>query len=277
VPESTRTICALSAPVTVFNDELMAALTQKLSKEQCAGILSSVLLRSKERLLSQTVRNRRSDAYKAELLARKMADRIRPIPDELAVLLGEKSADTVESADMTVQAHNPDEDFAQKIDIPTFDQYKDVFDHYPYVKVRHHTPYGPLVVVGYCSGRGLNSDKLYRRNCMVSMPDQRKVGFKDLVSSIGMLSNTGPDGTRYKIKAVPFTGVIGVRCWTNYIGEGDVLSLYRYVAGFYDGGRYAMLPYTTETEWEMSLRRMYDLFNNVWAALKKATPDVEMR
>jgi hypothetical protein len=224
MPESNRTICALSAPVQVFTNELMAELVQKLPKETCVNILRKTLLQSQNKLLAQKVRNRRSDAYKAMLLARTLASHIKPVPDDLAVLLGEKSADEVPMEGMQI-----DEDFVSGLDIPEFKQYASVFDTYPYLEVRDTTSYGKLLVLGYCSGRGRQSNKLYRRNCTVVRQSGLKQGFRDLGSAIGVLSNEGPDGTHYTIKAIPFEEGIGVKFWTNLVGEGDIQDQYRYL------------------------------------------------
>lgn len=251
MPESKRTICALSAPVTVFQDEFMAELVQKLPKEDLASLIQGALLRSQDRLMAQTVRNRRSDAYKAVLLARGLAERLRPIPPALAVLLGEMDASKAPVEGMTVEpaVADPEEDFAANIDIPEFKQYASVFNTYPYVEVRETESYGRLLVLGYCSGRGRHSNQLYRRNCVIVRPNGRRQGFRDLSSVLGVLSDVGPDGTHYTIKAIPYEAKTAVKCWTNLVGKGDIPDQYRYMIF----GKKTVTTYSTEAAWESEI------------------------
>lgn len=252
MPESNRTICALSAPVTVFTDELMAELVQKLPKDVLASTVQTVLLRSQEKLLASKVRNRRSDAYKAVLLARALANHVRPIPEELAVLLGEKNAADVTLEGMEVgPAVVPfEEDFALNIDIPEFKQFTSVFSKYPYMEVRETESYGTLLVLGYCSGRGRETNKLYRRNCIVVSPEGRRTGFKDLGSAIGVLSDIGPDGTHYTVKAIPYESGTGLKFWTNLVGEGDLHDQYRYLFLHTEFGMRTATTCNNEPSWE---------------------------
>jgi len=247
----------LSAPVTVFTDELMAELVQKLPKDVLTSTLQTVLLRSQEKLLGSKVRNRRSDAYKAVLLARALANHVRPIPDELAVLLHEKDAAEVpmEGMDVGPAVVTPEEDFAANIDIPEFKQYASVFNKYPYMEVRDTENYGTLLVLGYCSGRGRTSNKLYRRDCIVVNPEGRRMGFKDLGSAIGVLSDVGPDGTHYTIKAIPYESGVGLKFWTNIVGEGDLHDQYRYLILSTEEGRRLSTACNNEPSWEGSLTK----------------------
>lgn len=248
VPESNRTICALSAPVTVFTDELMSQLVLKLPKEECASLLQNSLTRAQERLLAQTVRNRKSDAYKAELIVRRMAERVRPLPESLATLLGEKPVEPI------VATAPPEDDFAADIDIPEFKQYSDVFCTYPYWLIRKTEQYGTLLVLGYSSGLGRESKKLFRRNCLVVMPDGRRINFRHLVSTIGVLTQKGPDDTHYTIKAIPLVDGMGIKFWTNIIKEGDLLNQYRYIIcdrGF--GTLSGAVNHPSEAAWEEAL------------------------
>lgn len=254
MPEmSKRTICALSAPVTVFTDEFMAELVQRLPREACSEIVQKALLRSQDRLMAQTVRNRRSDVYKAVLMARKMAERLQPVPSELAVLLGDKSADEAPIEGMAVEPAipEPEDDFANLADdLPDFKQFASVFKQYPYVEYRETASFGKLLVLGYCSGRGKQSNKLYRRNCILVTPEGRRQGFKDIGSAIGVPQETGPDGTHYTIKAVPFADGLAVKCWTNIIGEGDVPDQYRYLVVNVENDLASMTSFNTEVSWE---------------------------
>lgn len=228
MPESKRTICVMSAPVVTFNDELMAELTKALDHEALNRVLTRALVRSQDRLLAQPVRNRKSDAYKARLLVKGMVGHLDEVSEELSALLGTKEAS--EAPDMG--ADELENDFVEGINIPTFQEYQDVFDQYPHVTIKKGTPHGDLLVLGYCSGRGKHSGKLYRRNCVVSMPSGAKLGFRELASTIGVLTGKGPDDTHYTIKAIPYVDGIGVRFWTNIVGEGDQSAYYRYL--FFD-------------------------------------------
>ncbi len=229
MPDSNRTICALSAPVTVFLDEFMAELVQKLSKEVCSEVLQATLLRSQDRLLAQNVRNRRSDAYKARVIAHKMVERLRPIPPGLAVLVGEVAADQAPVEGMTVDKSDEDDFATITEDLPDFKQFASVFKQYPYFEIRDVPSLGKLLVLGYCSGRGRTTNKLYRRNCTLVMPDGRRTGFRQMASAIGNPDDTGPDGTHYMIKAVPYVDGMALKFWTNLIGERDVPDQYRYL------------------------------------------------
>lgn len=254
MPEtSNRTICAVSLPVTVITDEIMAELVQRLPREVCIEALRNALTRAQEQLAKGTARNRRSDAYKALKLIRHMANRLRPLPDDFAVQLGEKSATEVVTEGMTVDA----EDFATLADdLPEFKQFASVFNSYPYLELKDVPGFGLLVVLGYCSGRGKTSNKLYRRNCILAMPDGKRINFKDIGSAIGVLQETGPDGTHYTIKAIPYANGMGVKFWTNLIGERDVPDQYRYLflySGF-KGPSHLFQPIvrkmTSEAKWE---------------------------
>jgi hypothetical protein len=203
--------------------------------------------------MAQTSRNRRSDVYKAVLVARGMAERLSPISDDLALLLGvgEKTADQVPVEGMVVEQPpaTPEDDFTVNLDIPEFKQYASVFNQYPYVEVRETESFGRLVVLGYCAGRGKHTNKLYRRNCTIVHPDGRRQGFKDIGSAIGVLKDTGPDGTHYTIKAIPYKDYLAVKCWTNIVGEGDLPEMYRYLLI----GESAITQCSTEATWESLL------------------------
>lgn len=253
MPEmSNRTICAVSAPVTVLTDELMAELVKRLPREACLDVLRASLTRAQERLGTGSARNRRSDTYKALKLTRSMADRLRPLPDDFALLLGEKTAAEVPMEGMTIDSSV--EEFANITeDLPEFKQFASVFKHYPYSELRDTPGFGKLLVLGYCSGRGRHSNKLYRRNCILVSPDGQKTNFKNIGSAIGVLQDTGPDGTHYTIKAVPYADGMAVKFWTNIIGEGDVKDQYRYEFLYnhsnpHYGVAHEMLR--TEVEWE---------------------------
>ncbi len=247
MPEtSNRTICAVSLPVTVLTDELMAELVLKLPRETCLEVLRNALTRAQEQLAKGTARNRRSDAYKALKLIRHMASRLRPLPDDFSVLLGEKSATEVVTEGMTIDSSV--EEFANLTDdLPEFKHFASVFQNYPYYEIRNTPSFGQLLVLGYCSGRGKTSNKLYRRNCLLITPEGKRMNFREMGSAIGVPQETGPDGTHYTIKAVPYADGMAVKFWTNIIGEGDVPDQYRYrFFGAFSASRH----FNTEVEWE---------------------------
>jgi hypothetical protein len=230
----------------------MAELVLKLPRETCLEVLRNALSRAQNQLAKGSARNRRSDAYKALKLVRHMANRLRPLPDDFSVLLGEKSASEVVTEGMTIDPE-PEEDFATLADdLPEFKQFASVFRQYPYCEVKDTPGFGKLLVLGYCSGRGKHSNKLYRRNCLLITPEGRRMNFREIGSAIGVPQETGPDGTHYTIKAVPYTDGMAVKFWTNIIDEGDVQDQYRY--WFFstprEGDTWVRYHFDTEVAWE---------------------------
>jgi hypothetical protein len=228
-----------------FTDELMAELMNRLPRDVCLDVLRATLIRSRDSLLAYSGRNRRSDAYKAQMLACNMAARIGVLPKEKDTLLSESAEDiTVEPLE-----GGQDEFATLADDIPEFKQYASVFKQYPYVELKDVPGLGQLVVLGFCSGRGKTSNKLYRRNCLLVMPDGKRINFRELGSAIGVLQDTGPDGIHYTIKAVPYADGMAVKFWTNLIGERDVPDQYRYL--FLHGVPIpSIMPMETEVQWE---------------------------
>jgi hypothetical protein len=250
--QSKRTICALSAPVTVFADELAQELLKKLPREACDELLRRTIIRSQERLLAQDVRNRKSDAYKATLVARTMAARLAPISADLQVLLGEGAPEESDGISTESGAPTPEEDFVAGIEIPTFAQFSHVFDQYPYVRVEESPSLGRLLILGYLSGRGRVTNKLFRRNCTVVFPDGRRKSFNDLVSVIGFLRSPPTiDGSQPSLKGIPYVPGIGVKFWTNIVGEGDDRGQYRYLLFTENSSQ----TFTTEPAWEIALHK----------------------
>lgn len=261
--ESKRTICALSAPVTVFVDELVQELLKKLPKDACDEVLRKTLVGAQKRLLAQEVRNRRSDAYKAILVARTMAERLKPVSSDLSSLLGEGPT-TDENVEPAVP--EPEEDFAAGLEIPTYAQFSRVFDQYPYVMLDESTSFGKLIILGYLSGRGKTSNKLFRRNCVVVFPDGRRKSFNDLLSMIGFLRSPPTiDGSQPSLKGIPYADGIGVKCWTNVVGEGDREDQYRYLLFTQNGVQHFKL----ETAWERAMHE-YNKFAHVRQKLNDA-------
>lgn len=130
--------------------------------------------------------------------------------------------------------------------IPTFDDFRDLFTTYPYVKRVNDPNFGEALLIGYVSIRD-NDGALIRRNCVVRCPGGEERTFNDCTSYIGMLKRA-ENGVHRHVKAVPFVRGMGVRFWINRPG-GDEPGMARFLV-FHDGG---VMAYKTKGDWDEAI------------------------
>jgi hypothetical protein len=127
-----------------------------------------------------------------------------------------------------------EDEFADLLDIPKFEDFEAVFSTYPYVMMADHDG-RKVLVLGYLSARDRQTDDLIRRNCVVIGPnesgDSRGTPFNDLQSIVGILRKS-KRGVRQFIKVVPYQAGTRIRFWTHVKGpdgSGDRPHLNRYI------------------------------------------------
>jgi hypothetical protein len=243
-----KPLCSFSEVVRVSLDEIMTEFLRRFPEPELLAAIQSAAIHSQERLRHRPTKRRlRDNPYKAQVFFRHMAERLPSVPDDLSCVLGLKSKDPsqLEIPGVTVDASPPEmpppveppkDEFASLFDIPTFEEYRNVFNTWPYVLQDVRKDLGRVLVLGYASGRNKDTEELIRRNCAVSMfkkdsadPTEREEhSFNDLVSVIGFLKHNETNGLHRSIKAIRYQPGMGVRFWTN-TGKGDRADLSRYV------------------------------------------------
>ena len=126
------------------------------------------------------------------------------------------------------------DEFAELLDIPRFEDYETVFASYPYAWEMIAKSGERRLVLGYASARNRDSDNLVRRNCSYTGADGNSSSFNDLPSVVGLLKSEA-NGVRRLLKVLPYHPGAKVRFWTNVAGKGDREDLYRYVLITEDG------------------------------------------
>jgi len=261
MPAKKRPVGVKSTPVRVSLDELSTEMLRRFPEETIADALISASLATDKRLRSN--RRSRHDQYHAKLFFRRIASRLPTPTDDLAVAVGLKDATQlkVEAATnatigMAIKEHPveapeaPVDEFAGLLDIPTFADYAEVFDSYPYVQVFTDEKRNErLIALGYASGRD-SSDDLIIRNCVLVAPGSpartKGTSFNDLVSIVGILRKT-QNGVRQFIKVIPYRVGAKVRTWHHVRGGGgDKAEWNRYFILAEDGLR----KVSNRTEWD---------------------------
>jgi hypothetical protein len=146
----------------------------------------------------------------------------------------------------------PRDEYTDLFDIPSFEDFRHVFDTYPYVREERRAE-GRLLLIGYASGRNV-SEELIRRNCAVSQV--KKVGdafereersFNALSSIVGNL-NKKDDKIHLFVKAIKYVPGTGVRFWTN-TPKGDLENMRRYIFLTEEG----LVSYPTRASYDLAL------------------------
>lgn len=241
-----------SEPVRASVDELMTELLRRIPESELADILRNACYNAEHR--EQHDRHMR---YKCQRFFRRLALRLAKLPPDLAVTVGiEKPGAHISLPDMSAEPANEyeealvrmaledvqqeaaeeeeeemdadaapesDDDLWEHLDIPEFDDFKDVFQRYPYAQMMSRPGYGRLLVLGYASGRHRQSNALIRRNLAVN-----EQPFNKIVSILGLFKRK-EGNVHQHIKVVKYRPGMVVRAWTNVQGEGDRADLYRYL------------------------------------------------
>jgi len=240
MPAKTRPVGVKSTSVKVCLDELSTEMLRRFPEEGIIDALISASLATDKRLRDN--RCSRHDQYHAKLFFRRIAERLTHPTDDLAVAVGVEDAsklktkalvdafvelaqavtDAVEGAEPKPEPE-PTDDFANMLDIPTFEDYAAVFDKYPYVRTfMDEKRNEKLLALGYASGRD-SGDDLIIRNCVLVGPDEapgtKGIAFNDVVSVVGILRKS-KKGVRQFIKVVPYRAGMKVRFWHHVRGGG---------------------------------------------------------
>ena len=237
MPAKPKPVCVQSAPVKVSLDELSTELLRRFPEEALTDALISASLATDRRLRNN--RRSRHDTYHAKLFFRRIAARLPTPTDDLAVAVGLKDAaqlkvrtatdTTLNLAEAQLTAEevpedlDPVDEFAHMLDIPTFEDYAQVFAKYPYVMwFVDEKSNEKLLALGYASGRD-KGDDLVIRNCVFVPPGEpagaKGTPFNDLVSVVGILRKTNR-GIRQFIKVIPYRVGAKVRTWHHVRGGG---------------------------------------------------------
>lgn len=241
-----------SEPVRASVDELMTELLRRIPENELADILRNACYNAEHR--EQHDRHMR---YKCQRFFRRLALRLAKLPEDLAITVGLQPPGTAVLPDLTAEAPNEyeealvrmaledvqqeaaeeqaanesddeeapasDDDLWEHLDIPEFDDFKDVFQHYPYACVMSRPGYGRLLVLGYASGRHRQTNALIRRNLAVN-----ETPFNKIVSILGLFKRK-EGNVHQHIKVVTYQPGTVIRAWTNVQDEGDRKDLYRYM------------------------------------------------
>jgi hypothetical protein len=245
----------------------MTEFLQRFPEPEVLAAIRSAAIHSQERLRRrQQGRRKRDDSNKAQIFFRHMASRLPEVPDDLISVLSLKTKDLsqLDLPDMTVDeptieppvaAQPPKDEYNDLFNIPSFEDYREVFNQYPYIWELENPELGRILVLGYASGRNKDTDELVRRNCAVSMlkrgstdPTEREErSFNDLTSIVGYLQHK-EGGIHRSVKVIPYQVGAGVRFWTN-TAKGDLPDLNRY---FYLSN-YGPSPITSRARYEEAL------------------------
>lgn len=242
--------CVFSEPVRVSTDELLTELLRRLPEDQVTAALAAACDNAQRRT---TVK--RHIRYKCQRFFRRLTERFGTVPDELAVAVGlqgpqlqlqlpttapeevaapvEPQAEPSEAlneyelalerfAPLEANPQDPTEEFLKAFDVPGFDDFKSVFESYPYVKVVSRPGYDQLLVLGYASATN-SKGQLVRRNLAVN-----EVMFNDLTSIFGHLRRKNGDIHQH-IKVLTYRPGTLIRCWTNVRDVGDRLDQSRFL------------------------------------------------
>lgn len=236
-----------SEPVRVSVDELMTELLRRVPEHDIADVLRNACFNAEHR-----TRDNRHMRYKCQRFFRRLVLRLSNLPEDLAVVVGiTKPSPQLQLPDMSVETspteHNEyeealdrmaaedeqaeeapesepsEDDLWAHLDIPEFDDFKQVFDSYPYVCRLVRKGHGPLLVLGYASGRHRKTSELIRRNCALN-----EVPFNSVVSILGLFKRQVGDIHQH-VKVVKYRPGLVLRSWTNIQGQGDRPDMYRYL------------------------------------------------
>ena len=249
-----KPVSTFSEAVKVSLDEITTELLRRVPEAQVADAISSACTAAEKRLRSN--RRSRHDRYHSQMFFRRMVERFPNAPEGVSAVVGLKNG--VNGAQMEVPGvevrqsgeermptenaqavdevlEDPAEDeFADILDIPKFEDFEAVFNEYPYV-MPSTCDGRKVLVLGYLSARDHQTDDLIRRNCVVIGPsesgDSLGTPFNDLQSITGILRRT-KQGVRQFIKVIPYQVGTRIRFWTHVKGpngSGDRPNLNRYV------------------------------------------------
>jgi len=223
-----------SEPVRVSTDELMTELLRRAPEDALNEALQSACTNAQHRLSKN-----RHQRYQCQRFFRKLALRLTNPSSNLATVVGLKDVhpqsvrpptrsevktpprEVVTTADQPLSKDQL-EDLSAYLDLPTFADFKSVFESYPYIKIMKRAGYGRLLVLGYASGFYQTRQAVLRRNSTLDEVVVQHIPtiFKDLHSESG--------GVRQGIKVVPYQPGRLIRSWTNIQGTGDLKGLNRY-------------------------------------------------
>jgi hypothetical protein len=234
----------------------MTEFLQRFPEPEVLAAIRSAAVHSQERLRRRAAgRRKRDDSNKAQVFFRHMARRLTEVPDDLSSVLNLKTKDASQLVLPDIVVDEPKSEPAASLvkdmfdtlfATPSFEEFRIVFDRYPYVWEMDHPEYGRVLVLGYASGRNTDGE-LIRRNCVVNRfkseggdPTEREDhSFNDLQSVVGYLkSNDGKDGSIHRfIKVLRYQVGMGIRFWTN-TEKGDLPEFYRFIVLTEEGPKY---------------------------------------
>ena len=252
MPKS-KSVSTFSAAVEVSLDELTTELLRRVPEPQIADAIISACVAAEKRLRSN--RRNRHDRYHSQKFFRRMVERFPHRPEALSAVVGLKfgvNGDQVNIPGVDLREKDeprmpsegdeaaaklldpPEDEFADILDMPKFEDFEGVFEEYPYVGTAQHDGQRVLVL-GYLSARDRQTDDLIRRNFVVigaGEPEGAKgKPFNDLQSMTGMLQKR-KKGIRQFIKVIPYQVGMRIRFWTHVkgtSGSGDRAHLNRYI------------------------------------------------
>jgi hypothetical protein len=249
-----KPVSTFSEAVKVSLDEITTELLRRVPEAQVADAISSAYVAAEKRLRNN--RRSRHDRYHSQMFFRRMVERFPNPPESVAAVVGLKGGvngaqmevpgvevrhsgeermptDNAQAVDEVLE-DPPEDEFADLLDMPVFEDFAVVFSEYPYVMMADHDG-RKVLVLGYLSARDRQTDDLIRRNCVVIGPNESEgakgTAFNDLQSITGILRRT-KKGMRQFIKVIPYQPGTRIRFWTHVkgpSGSGDRPNLNRYI------------------------------------------------